>query len=226
MFRLALGFLALLGLAACDSQFKDLEEVPPPLGRFLLGHNIVVVDHPQTLPISRKASDEEWKEALTQAIDERFRRYDGDKYYHLATRVEGYSLAPPGIPVIAAPKSTLIITVSVWDDEKGTVLNEEPKQFTVFENFGAASIVGSGLTHTREEQIQNLARNAARMVQNWLLEHPEWFGDASQMDPATTSAGFPASKIPRSALTGAGTAQTGTTGGAEGGSGITTKTLP
>lgn len=196
MKRLAALALSLLVLAACDTKFNDLEEVPPPMGRFLLGHNIVVANEPEHIEISRVASDEEWEASLTKAIDERFRRYDGDSYYHIAVHVDGYNIAAPGIPVVASPKSVLIISVTLWDDAKGAKINEEPKQFTVLENLGANSVIGSGLTNTREEQIENLARNAARMIQDWMLENVEWFGDASLMDPATTSPGFPASEIP------------------------------
>ena len=52
---------------------------------------------------------------------------------------------------------------------------ESLKQFTVFESLSEETVVGSGLTQTKEEQMQNLSRNAAKMIQTWMLEHPEWF---------------------------------------------------
>ena len=165
------------------------------MGRFLLGHTVVVVNEPEKGPFSREASDEEWKAAMERAIKERFGRYDGDKYFHIAVKVEGYVLAQPGIPVVAAPKSALVISVTVWDDEKQAKLNEEPEAITVFERLSGKTAVGSGLTQSKEEQMLNLSRNAALKIQEWLLEHPEWFGDASLMDPATTSAGRPASQV-------------------------------
>lgn len=38
----------------------------------------------------------------------------------------------------------------------------------------------------------SLSRALAKRVHQWMLENPDWFGDASLMDPATTSAGRPA----------------------------------
>ncbi len=195
MTRLFPAILLLLGLAACSSSFKDLEEVPEPMGRFLLGHTVVVVDNPEKGPLSRTASDDEWKATMESAIKERFGRYDGDKYFHIAVRVEGYVLAQPGIPVVASPKSVLVISVTLWDDEKQAKINEEPEVFTVLERLTGETAMGSGLTQSKEQQMANLTRNAALKIHKWMLEHPEWFGDASLMDPATTSPGFTASEI-------------------------------
>lgn len=194
MTRFLTAFALLLGLAAC-SDFKDLEQLPPPMGRFLLGHTVVVVSNPEKGPLSRDASDEEWKASMEAALKERFGRYDGDKYFHIAVKVEGYVLAQPGIPVVAAPKSALVISVSIWDDEKQQKLNDEVEAITVFERLSGETAVSSGLTQTKEQQLQNLSRNAALKIQEWMLKHPEWFGDASLMDPATTSAGRPASQV-------------------------------
>jgi hypothetical protein len=57
-------------------------------------------------------------------------------------------------------------------------------------------IVGSGLTRTAEQQAESLAKNLAKAIQDWMLENKEWFGDASLMDPATTSAGRPIQPLP------------------------------
>ncbi len=189
MTRFLTALLLLLGLSAC-SQMSDLDEVPQPMGRFLFGHNVVVVQDAEKGPLSREASDEEWKASVEAAIDERFSRYDGDKYFHIAVKVEGYALALPGIPLVASPKSVLVVTVTIWDDELGTKLNEEPKPFTVFEQFSGETVISSGLTQSKEQQMENLSRNAAKMIHMWMLEHPEWFGDAALMDPETTSPGW------------------------------------
>ncbi len=191
MTRLLAAVALLLGLGAC-SQFTDLEQVPEPMGRFLLGHTVVVVNEPEKGPLSREASDEEWKASMESAIKERFGRYDGDKYFHIAVKVEGYVLAQPGIPVVASPKSVLVISVTIWDDEKQAKINEEPKMFTVFERLSGETAISSGLTQSKEQQMLNLSRNAALQIHKWMLENAEWFGDASLMDPATTSAGRPA----------------------------------
>lgn len=192
MKRLILLFALTLGLAGCEDGFKDLQEVPPPMGRFLLGHAVAVADDAVIGPLSRTATAEEWEEPMKAALEERFGRYDGDKYFHIAVKIEGYTLALPGVPLVASPKSVLIIGVTLWDDEKGTKINPEPKRFTVFERVSGATFISSGLTQSKAVQIENLTKNAALQIQNWMLENVEWFGDASLMDPETTSAGFPA----------------------------------
>ena len=189
---LALGLGLLAGCAV-----TDLDGPPQPMGRFLLGHNVaVVVDEAEVGPASRKIEDEAWVSALRGAVNERFSRYDGDRYYHVSVAVLGYVLAQPGIPVVAAPKSVLIADVRVFDDtEGGKPITEEPEQFTVFEE-GGDVIVGSGLTRTAEEQAASLSRNLAKQIHNWMLDNPDWFGDAAEMDPATTSAGRPVQPLP------------------------------
>ena len=172
--RTALLAAALLALAACNSA-RDLDEPTVALGDFYFGHNIVVAENATRGPLSREASNEEWEEAIRSEMDRRFRRFDGDRLYHLAIGVDGYVLAMPGIPVVAAPKSALIFGVTVWDDAEERKLNERPHRITVLESLGGDSIVGSGLTRSREEQMQDLSQNAARAVENWLRENIEWF---------------------------------------------------
>ena len=188
-------------LAGCT--VNDLDGTPPPMGRFLLGHNVaVVVDEAEVGPVSRKVENDVWVGALRTAVNDRFSRYDGDRYYHVSVAVLGYVLAQPGIPVVAAPKSVLIADVRVFDDtEGGKPITEEPKQFTVFEE-GGEVLVGSGHTRSAEEQAASLSRNLAKQIHDWMLDNPEWFGDASEMDPATTSAGRPVQPLP--ALSGEG----------------------
>ncbi len=190
MLRFLTAIMLLFSVAAC-SEFEDLDEAPQPMGRFLLGHNVVVVEDAEKGPLSREATDEEWKASVEAAIDERFSRYDGDKYFHIAIKVDGYALALPGIPLVASPKSVLVVTVSIWDDANGVKLNEEPKAFTVFERLSGETAISSGLTQSKEQQMENLSRNMARMIHNWMLENPDWFGEATLMDPETTSAGWP-----------------------------------
>jgi MFS superfamily sulfate permease-like transporter len=58
----------------------------------------------------------------------------------------------------------------------GQKLHEEPEQIVIFEGSSPETfLLGSGLTRSREEQMQVLARNAARRVQLWMLQNPEWF---------------------------------------------------
>ncbi|MCE8514180.1 hypothetical protein KBY22_15850 [Ruegeria pomeroyi] len=174
-------------LAACTAATPDepLEE----LGAFKLGHNVVVASKAQKGPISRDATAEEWETALKAAVGERFSRYQGEQYYHLGISVEGYMLAPPGVPVIYSPKSALIINVTVWDDASQTKLNPEVEQFTVFEaTTGESWLMGSGNARTKEEQLMGLSRNAVGEIEDWLVEqHKEngWFAPRPDAESAT-----------------------------------------
>jgi hypothetical protein len=188
---------ALVALAACTNS-NDLDEPTADLGNFLLGHNVVIASKAQKGPLSRDATEQELSTALKSAIDDRFGRYDGTNYYHLGVSVEGYNIALPGVPLVVAPKSVLILNVSVWDDAKQIKLTPKPKQITVFESFSGDVIVGSGLTKSKEEQLANLAANAAKEIENFLLENREWFGPA----PAPTSAkGGAAARVPAATAT-------------------------
>jgi hypothetical protein len=175
-FRPVLGaFFGLVVLTACARE--DLTQAPEPLGDFALGLNVIVADNVQKVPISRDATVDEWEAAMVKAVDERFSRFDGTKLYNLGINVDAYALAPPGIPLVAAPKSVLVITANVWDDAAQKKLNPEGKQLTVFEQFsGESAVLGSGLTKTKAEQMESLSRNAARAVEDWLRQNPQWFG--------------------------------------------------
>jgi hypothetical protein len=193
MIRLFATLLCLPLLLACAKQ--DLSGPPVPLGQFVMGHNIVVTTNMQKVPISREATGAEWEAALEQAMEDRFGRYDGDQIYNFGIAIDAYALAPPGIPVVAAPKSVLAITANIWDDDEQLKLNEEGKQMIVFEGFSGESVIGTGLTRTKEEQMAALAFNAALAVERWLLEHPEWF----DIDPEAAAAALAAGAAPPTA---------------------------
>ncbi|WP_179209245.1 hypothetical protein [Haematobacter genomosp. 1] len=174
--RLAFPALLLL-LAACGGigERRVVQSELPPMGEFRLGYNIVVAKNAQKVPISREVTTEQLETALRDAVQERFGSYEGRKLYHIAINVDAYALGPPGVPVVASPKSVLVISANVWDDIRRKKINTEPKQLTIWENLTGATFVGSGLTQNAESQLRNLARNAAKEVQDWMLEHPEWF---------------------------------------------------
>ncbi len=177
--------VSLVGLlAACGT--TPVEESPKAeLGEFRLAHNVVIASKMQAVPGSRQATEEEWVQALTGAFDDRFGRYEGSQLYHFGVSVEGYNLGRVGIPVIAAPRTALIINVTIWDDAEAAKLNEEPHQMLVLESFDESSIIGSGAMNTREEQIANLAFNASRQLETWLSRQQEnegWFNDKTPED--------------------------------------------
>ena len=167
MFRTVFLFVALAFATACTNS-DDLDKRPVALGNFSLGHNIVVAPKLTKGPLSREADKDEFIKFMQEAVDERFRRYEGDKLYHFGISLEGYVLAQPGIPLVASPKSILIINLTVWDDAAGKKLNEKVEQITVIESFSGDSIMGSGYTKTPEEQMRGLTRNAAKQIQNYL----------------------------------------------------------
>jgi hypothetical protein len=177
MLRWFLGALMMLSVAACNGA-ADLNDAPAPLGDFRLGHNIVVAPKAVKGPLSRNATEDELKAAMTAAIAERFDRYDGERLYHFGVSVEGYVLAAPGIPLVLSPKSILIINVTVWDNALNAKLNEEPHQITVFESFDQGPIVGSGYTQNAAGQLKNLSQNATKAIERYLSKQAKeegWF---------------------------------------------------
>ncbi|MFY9212827.1 MAG: hypothetical protein WAO69_17070 [Aestuariivita sp.] len=173
-------------LTACGEQVVDETRIAD-LGEFRLGHNIVIASKMQRVPASRTATEEEWVTALTQAFDDRFARYQGNQLYHFGISVEGYILAPPGVPVVAAPKSAVVLNVTIWDDAEARKLNEEPHQLLIFESLDEGLGVGSGYTSTAEEQLANLAFNASRELEKWLSNKQEelgWFNLKPGTEPS------------------------------------------
>ncbi|GGD98701.1 hypothetical protein SAMN05421774_1012 [Gemmobacter megaterium] len=174
-FRLIALTAATLALAACETR-TGLDAPPAELASFKLGHVAVVADKATKAPISRDAQPEQWKAALSKAVRDRFGRIDGDTFYHLGVHVDGYALAPPGVPLVISPKSVLIISVTlITDTEGGKVLNPKPEQLTVFETLSGGTVVGTGLTKTAEEQMENLSFNAALAIEDWLAKNPQFF---------------------------------------------------
>lgn len=183
-------------LTACTYP-EDLNDPPVDLGNFRLEHNIVVAPLAATSSaISRSATEEQLTTALRDAIAERFDRYEGSKRYHLGVSVEGYVLARAGVPVVAAPKSAMIIRVTVWDDAQAKKLNVPPEQITILENIDGESLLGTGWTQSAEKQLEGLARNAAKSIENFLVrENAEkgWFMDDdadAALVPQETEAGL------------------------------------
>lgn len=189
--RPVLAAMAALALTACDAE-RDLVEPVVPLGEFRLGHNIVVADQVQKVDPSRDVTPDEWEAAFTSAIDRRFSRYQGNQYYHIAVAVAGYSVAVTGIPVVLAPKSVLIIDVTIWDNaDGGSKLNPEPERFTILESFGSGGPIGSGATMTKDEQVAQLAANAAKRIENWMRENEDWFALKPGNEPSVPTAVAP-----------------------------------
>jgi hypothetical protein len=174
--------LAVLLAAGCAAPRQPIGAFPERLAAMQLGHVVVVADRATRSPVSRDATPEEWQAALDKAFRDRFGRNEGARWYHFGLHVDGYALAPPGIPLVASPRSVLIVSATIWDDEKGGKLNDTPHQITVFESLSGATALGSGLFKSREDQLEALAFNAALEVERWLLENPQWFPEAAPVD--------------------------------------------
>ena len=172
-FGMMVGCLAVLG---CANPEDDLTKMPEPLGQFRLGHNIAIADDVKRGPFSREMTETQLEAAVQSAVAKRLRRYDGNGLYHLGIVVGGLVLAQPGIPVVYAPSSVMIVDVTVFDNDTQEKLNEKPKRITVGEGFrNTAPIVGSGHVRSAEEQLENLSVNLAKEIEDWLKANPEWF---------------------------------------------------
>ena len=170
-----LGLLAILTLTACGAE-EDLSLPPEPLGQFRLGHNIAIADDVTKGPFSREFTVDQLEASVQNAVAERLRRYDGDGLYHLGIVIGGVVLAQPGIPVVYAPRSAMIVDVTVFDNSTQKKLNEEPFRIIAGEGLrNAAPIIGSGYVRTAEEQLDNLATEVAKAIEDWLRDNPEWF---------------------------------------------------
>ncbi|QEW22183.1 hypothetical protein LA6_004400 [Marinibacterium anthonyi] len=203
--------IACLALAAlllgCTSD--DGARPPQDLGAFELGYNVVIASKMKKGPVSRDATQAEWVDALTQAVETRFGGYDGNQLYHFGISVEGYMLAPPGVPVIYNPRSALIINVTIWDDAANAKLNPEPRQFTIFEDTtGESFALGSGHIRSKEEQLKGLSDNAMDAIEDWMVQMHKtkgWFdarpGAATTVEVDRTQPGNP-SGVPRKTSSG------------------------
>ena len=172
-------------LTACES--NDLKKPPVPLGDFVMGINVVVADTAQVPGISRQVSADQWEAAMKQAMVDRFGRYEGSRIYNFGINIDGYVLAPPGVPVVASPRSALIITVHVFDDATQTELNPGGKRLTMVEGVSPESCIGSGWTQSKDQQLARMAYRGALAVQRYLLENPEWFGLPPNPPPAASN---------------------------------------
>lgn len=187
----AVALVAALGLLSACASGKQLGDERAELGDFLLGHAIVVEESAVRGPASRKAEPGAWKESLEAEMQRRFARYQGDTLYHLGVAVQGYVLAIPGIPLVAAPKSFLILGVTVWDDAAGKKLNDKPHRIIVFESLSGETAVSSGLTQSAAQQMRNLSQNGVAAIERWLATQEDWF-PPKPAAPGTAEAGVPA----------------------------------
>lgn len=163
-------------LAACTT--SSVNEPPEELGAFKLRVNYTFAEKAVKGPVSRTATSQDWEAALKGALDSRLGKYTGPQEYDVAVTLEGYMLAPGGIPVLYSPKSTAIVNLFVYDVAHKKYLVKK-EQIQVLENTTQESlVVGSGHSRTMEEQMAGLALNVALRVEDFMAEgHEEngWF---------------------------------------------------
>ncbi|MES0825827.1 hypothetical protein [Ruegeria sp. SCP11] len=176
MLRILTLITGLTLMGACTQ--TQVYEEPEELGEFKLRVNYAFADKAVQGPVSRDATPDEWTASIQNAVDIRLGRYEGAQEYDIGISLEGYMLAPPGIPVIYNPKSTAIVLVNVYDVKEKEFL-AKGKQFQVLEDTtGGSALKGSGHERTKEEQMSGLALKVADRVEEWLAEeHQEngWF---------------------------------------------------
>jgi hypothetical protein len=183
MLNRAILLVCALVLAGCAKNTAEELALPAePIGNFKLGHAEVVAPNIQKLLASREASSDEWIAAVDGAIEARLRRFEGSQFYHIGVSGEAYSLPPPLVP----GKSALSLRVTVWSDATQSKLNDETHVINIMK------VIESRITKTRETQIQGLAEQAAKELEDWLRSQAAeegWFADAPEggaEDPATS----------------------------------------
>ena len=166
---------AVTALAACTNETR-VSDSAEPLGQFRLGHNIAVADKVKSGPLAQDFLGSDLEARLQKSVSKRLRRYDGDGLYHLAIVVGGVALAQPGVPAVYAQKSILVVDVTVFDNETGTALNTPPQRFFVDEGSrNTTPFIGLGSVATPDAQLANLSETAARQIEAWLRNNPQWF---------------------------------------------------
>ncbi|MEO9650504.1 MAG: hypothetical protein ABJ360_24350 [Roseobacter sp.] len=180
MIRRAFLLAATIALAGCAQTLVD--EAPESLGEFKLRVNYAFAEKAVQGPVSRDATPDEWTASIQTGIDSRLARYSGSQEYDIGISLEGFMLAPPGIPILFAPRSTAIVLVNVYDVEQEKFLAKAHKIQVLEDTTGESAAVGSGYVRTKEEQMAGLSLNVADKVEEWLAkEHLSqgWFDKRS-----------------------------------------------
>ncbi|OSP55116.1 hypothetical protein [Pseudoruegeria sp. SK021] len=172
----AFALAAVVGLSACTTELDSATQASG-LGNFRLDRVVVVSDDPTRGPLSRDIEDAALKAAVTDAVTARFGRFKGDETYSLGIKVQAFVLAYPGVPILLAPRSMLLLSVNVYNDVP-VRLNPETLNLTVFEDAGGDTVMGSGYTQSAEQQLLEVADNAAIEIELWLRKNENWFGGA------------------------------------------------
>ncbi len=180
--------MSLLGLAVLSACFSltDSGQQAAFTQDFALGYTVVAGSENYTRgPISREATVQEWETPIMREVESRLGEHHGSRLYHIGIVLEGYTLAQPGIPILLSPKSALIFRFVIIDDPTQRVLYSSERQ-VVFEDFSTDTVLGSGLTRTKQEQIRALASTAAYRIEQELRNTVQtWSSPAPQLAEKT-----------------------------------------
>ena len=83
------------------------------------------------------------------------------------------------------PGETVLFEVNLEGEQNG----EFPSQWDLIDGyvenalFSGENVIGSGLTKTKEEQIDELTAAAARAAENWMRKQPWFFENTSAQQP-------------------------------------------
>ncbi|MBT8153412.1 hypothetical protein KMP13_05790 [Epibacterium ulvae] len=190
MARLLSLFMALALLGACGA--TQVDEAPEDLGAFKARVLHVFTDKALQWPLSRDADASEWTEPMKRALNARLGRYQGSQEFDVAVTLEGFMLAPGGVPILFSPKSVAVVNVFVYD-VSGAVFLAEKIQMEIFEDTtGESALLGSGHSRSKQEQIDGLALNIADKIEEFIAKkHADegWFApklaEPQAADPAS-----------------------------------------
>ncbi|WP_425046605.1 hypothetical protein [Primorskyibacter sp. S87] len=176
MIRILTLMAGLFALVACSPTLVN--EPPEQMGAFKLRVNYVFAEKAVKGPVSRSATPQEWVAAIENAMNVRLGRYDGAQEYDLGVSLEGYMLAPEGVPVVYNPKSTAVVRVTVYDVAQKKYLAKAVQMQVLEDTTRSSAVLGSGHARTKEEQMSGLSLKIADRIEEWLAEeHKEngWF---------------------------------------------------
>ena len=160
---------ALLILAGCAEQVLNARP-DADLGAFRLNVNYAFDEKATKVGHTRTAAPGQWADAVAKANRARLGRYAGTQPYDIGVSVESYTLGQAGIPLIYNPRSSVIVFLNVYDPSTKTWL-VKGHQMQAFENTDSESLLlGSGGSRSQQEQVDGLAFNLARQIENYLEE--------------------------------------------------------
>lgn len=188
--------LGLFILAGCEVPPPEPVILDQPLGQFRLGHNIAIADEVPRGELGEELSDTEIEAEIQSAIAARMRWLDGDGLYHIGTVVGGVQITKAGVPIVYARRPVITADVTVYDNDTGAPINEEPIRLTVtMSPSSSIPLVGGGNVPGPDVQLKALAAELARAIDAWLRANPDWFAEREGQVRVPFDSTVPAPKI-------------------------------